>query len=146
MSAKGTTMTDARRPVHLVVLLGATAGIYAVSLAGVTALQAAADRALIDDRAPLDATTSSLSAGQDAFQSDLTRAAGAYGDAAASYDRLAPRLDELETSLDTLAGTVSKVSGAAKALPGRVALPTVTRTVITRTAPATHATTRASGG
>lgn len=139
-------MTDARRPIHLVVLLGATAGIYAVSLAGVTALQSAADRALIDDGAPLDATTSSLSAGHDAFENDLARAARAYGDAAAGYDRLAPRLDELEISLDTLAGTVAKVSGAAKALPARVALPTVTRTVTTRTAPATHATTGASGG
>jgi ABC-type phosphonate transport system ATPase subunit len=139
-------MTDARRPVHLVVLLGATAGIYAVSLAGVTALQSAADRAHIDDGAPLDATTSSLSAGQDAFERDLASAARAYGDAAAGYDRLAPRLDELEISLDTLAGTVAKVSGAAKALPARVALPTVTHTMTTRAAPATHATTGASGG
>ena len=139
-------MTDPRRPTHLAVLLGASAGIYAVSLAGVTAIQAAADRALIDGRAPLDAATVSLSDGHDTLESDLDRAARAYAEAAARYDRLVPRLDGFETSLDGLAGTVSQVSGAAKALPGRVALPKVTRTVSSKTAPATHATTGASGG
>ena len=139
-------MTDARRPVHLAVLLGASAGIYAVSLAGVTALQAATDRALIDERAPLGAAMSTLAGGHDAVETDLERAARAYGDAAAGYDRLAPRLDTLETSLDALAGTVSQVSGAARALPGHVTLPTVTRTVTTKAPPVSHATTGASGG
>ena len=139
-------MTDARRPAHLAVLLGASAGIYAVSLAGVTALQSATDQAVIDDRAPLGAATTSLSGGHDALESDLDRAARAYDDAAAGYDRLGPRLDAMETSLDALAGSVSKVSGAARALPGHVALPPVTRTVTTKAAPVTHATTGASGG
>ena len=139
-------MTDARRPAHLVVLLGASAGMYAVSLAGVTALQAATDRAVIDDRAPLDAATTSLAGGHDALESDLDRATRAYGDAAAGYDRLGPRLDAMEESLDALAGSVSQVSGAALALPAHVALPKVTRTVTTRSAPVTHATTGASGG
>jgi hypothetical protein len=139
-------MTDARRPAHLAVLLGASAGIYAVSLAGVTALQSATDQALIDERAPLGAATSTLAGGHDAVETDLERAARAYGDAAAGYDRLGPRLDAMESSLDALAGTVSQVSGAAQALPGRVALPVVTRTVTTKVAPVTHATTGASGG
>jgi hypothetical protein len=138
-------MTDARRPAHLAVLLGASAGIYAVSLAGVTALQSATDQAVIDERAPLGAATTSLSDGHDALEGDLERAARAYGDAAAGYDRLGPRLDAMETSLDALAGTVSQVSGAAKALPGHVTLPVVTRTVTTAAAPVTHATTGASG-
>ena len=138
-------MTDARRPVHLAVMLGASAGIYAVSLAGVTALQSAADRALIEDRAPLGEATRSLSGGHDGLETDLDRAAREYGAAAASYDRLGPRLDEVETSLDALAGTVSQVSGAARSLPGHVALPAVTRPVSSRPAPVTHATTGASG-
>jgi len=139
-------MTDARRPTHLAVLLGASAGMYAVSLAGVTALQASADQAVIEDRAPLDTAATSLSGGHDTLESDIDRAARAYADAAARYDRLAPRLDEIETSLDGLAATVSQLSGAARALPGRVTLPRVTRTVQTKAAPATHATTGASGG
>ena len=138
-------MTDARRPAHLVVLLGASAGIYAVSLAGVAALQSATDRAVMEERAPLGAATSTLAGGHDAVETDLERAARGYGDAIASYDRLGPRLDAMETSLDALAGTVSQVSGAARALPGHVALPVVTRTVTTRAAPVIHATTGASG-
>lgn len=139
-------MTDSRRPVHLAVLLGASAGIYAVSLAGVAMLQSSTDQTLIDDRAPLDSATSSLASGHDALDSDLESAARVYGDAAARYDRLAPRLDGMESSLDALAGSVSDVSGAAKALPGRVALPRVTRSVSASRAPVTHAKTGASGG
>jgi hypothetical protein len=140
-------MTDARRPTHLAVLLGASAGVYAVTLAGVTVLQSATDQALIDARTPVDSATISLSGGHDTLESELDLADRALGEAAERYDRLAPRLDGLETSLDTLAGTVSQVGGAARALPGRVSLPKVTRTVTTRVAaPATHATTGASGG
>jgi len=138
-------MTEPRRPVHLAVLLGASAGIYAVSLAGVAALQSTTDRALIDERAPLDAATTALSGGHDAVETDLEGAVRAYGDAAAGYDGLGPRLDEMETSLDALAGTVSRVTGAARTLPGHVTLPVVPRTVTTRAAPASHATTGASG-
>jgi hypothetical protein len=153
-------VVDLRRPPHLVVLLGASAGIYAASLAGVTFLQSSADRALIEDRAPLDAATGSISSDHDSLESDLTRAARAYEDALARYDLLGSRLDGMETSLDTLAGSVSDVSGAAQALPGRVSLPRVTRAssgsgggstsgskaAPRAAAPATNASTGASGG
>ena len=138
-------MTDGRRPTHLAVLIGASAGFYAVSLAAVTALQSAADRAVIDDRRPLGEATRSLAGGHDVLETDLARAVRAYDDAAARYDALATRLDDVESSLDTLATKVSAVSGAARSLPGHVALPTVTRTVSSKAAPVTHATTGASG-
>lgn len=153
-------MVDLRRPPHLAVLLAASAGIYATSLAGVTFLQSAADLALIEDRAPLDAATGSISSDHDSLESDLARAARAYEDALARYDLLGSRLDGMETSLDTLAGSVSVVSGAAQALPGRVSLPRVTRAgsgsssgstsgskaAPRAAAPATNANTGASGG
>jgi hypothetical protein len=153
-------MADPRRPLHLVVLLGASAGLYATSLAGVTFLQSATDRALIDDRAPLDAATGSISSDHDSLESDLARAARAYDAALARYDLLGTQLDGMESSLDNLAGTVSDVSGAAKALPGRVTLPRVTRSssgssgstatssksTSKAAAPATNANTGASGG
>lgn len=144
-------MAEKRRPVHLAVLLGASAGIYAVSLAGATALQSSADLALMRDRAPFDSATSSLADGHDALETDIARAAQAYGDVAGSYDRLTPRLAATESSLDKLDASVAKVSGAARALPGRVALPAraalpqVSRSVSSRRAPATSATTGASG-
>jgi hypothetical protein len=139
-------MTEKRRPVHLAVLLGTSAGMYALSLAGVTALQASADGALIDERAPLGSATSSLAGAHDSLETDLATIARVYGDAAARYDRLTPGLDGMESSLDALGSSVSQVSGAARALPGRVALPAVARSVSTSTAPVTHARTGASGG
>ena len=140
-------MTDARRPAHLAVLVGASAGIYAASLAGITALQSATDQATIENRRPLGVAADALSGGHNILEADLTRAARAYGDAASRYDAVAARLAELETSLDSLAGSVTQVTGAAKSLPNRVSLPPVTRSVVTtRSAPVTHATTGASGG
>ena len=136
---------ESRRPVHLAVLAGASAGIYAASLAGVAALQAGSDEALIDARAPLAAATISVSAGLDDLQGALDATTGRYGSAAGRYERMTRRLDALETSLDTLAGRVSTVTGAARALPQHVALPRVTKTLPTRVAPAPHVTTGASG-
>jgi hypothetical protein len=141
------TMTDARRPVHLAVLVGASAGIYAISLAGVTVLQSSADQALMAERAPLESTIRGVAGGHDALDADLTRAAQDYGDAAGRYDRLAPGLSAMESALDDLAANVADVSGAARALPGHVALPVVTRTVtVAAKRPVTHGTTGASGG
>lgn len=140
-------MTEPRRPLHLVVLVGASAGIYAVTLAGVTTLQSSADRAVVSDRAPFESSIQSLAAGHDALDTDLTRAARAYGDAASRFDRITPDLAAMETSLDDLSTTVADVSGAARTLPGHVALPPVVRTVTAPTKrPAVHATTGASGG
>ncbi|MEA2610440.1 MAG: hypothetical protein QOG32_166 [Chloroflexota bacterium] len=148
-----------RRPLHLFVLAGASAGIYSVSLAGVTFLQSSVDRALIAERAPFDQATTSLVNSHDALDTDITKADQAYADAAARYDLLTPQLAGMETSLDALAGSVSTVSGAAKALPAHAPLPKVTRSVSTSStggstatarakapAPVSHAKTGPSGG
>ena len=50
-------MTDSRRPLHLAVMFGASTALYAVSMAGVSALQSDADRAL-DARRPRPKTRS----------------------------------------------------------------------------------------
>ena len=147
-----------RRPAHLFVLAGAYAGIYAVSLAGVTFLQSSVDQALIAERAPFDLATSSLVNSHDQLDSAIAKADQAYADAAAHYDLLTPRLAGMETSLDALAGSVSTVSGAAKALPAHAPLPKVARSVTTSStsstatarakapAPVSHAKTGPSGG
>ena len=46
------TVIDRRIPTHLAVLVGVTAGAYAITLAGVTALQSSQDARLIADREP----------------------------------------------------------------------------------------------
>jgi hypothetical protein len=140
-------MTERRRPYHLGVFLGLSAGAYAACLAGVTALQADADAQLAAARQPGFAAAARLSIANDELAARLDAVATAYSEAAQHYDRVGAGLSDFEAELQRLAAIVSSVQGAAQALPNRVALPSVSRT-ITRTvvsAPTTHATTGASG-
>jgi hypothetical protein len=139
-------MTDARRPIHIVVMVGASAALYAVSMAGVTAIQSSADRDLIRRSTPAEDAATRLVDGNDRLETTLSRAADAYADAAARYDALAPRLDGMERSLDTLAGHVQAVGGAARSLPQTVNLPKMPRSAPAASRPKTSATTGASGG
>ena len=138
-------MTDTRRPVHLAVLAGGCVGLYAASLAVVATIQSTADATVIDRRAPVEAATRSVAIDHDALSSRIDRAEDAYRVAAAAYDRARPRLDGVESTLDHLAGTVATVSGSARSLPDRVALTTVTRTIVTRVSSPAHVVTGSSG-
>ncbi len=139
-------MTESRRPIHLAVLVGVSASAYAISLAGVAALQSATDARVAADRAPAGQAADVLASGHDQLETSLGEATRAYADAADRYARLGTRLVDMEASLEDLGTRVEKVSGAAKALPGRVSLPTISTTtrVVTRTK-VVHATTGASG-
>jgi hypothetical protein len=139
-------MTESRRPIHLAVLVGVSASAYAISLAGVAALQSATDARVAADRAPAGQAADALASGHDQLETSLGEANRAYADAADRYARLGTRLIDMETSLENLGTRVEKVSGAANALPGRVSLPTISTTtrVVTRTK-VVHATTGASG-
>ena len=141
-------MTDLRRPLHLVVLVGASTAVYAASLAAVAAFQSHDDRALTQRQAPAADAVTRLHTGHDRLEAAIGRAADAYDQAAAGYDALAPRLQDAETALDQLAERVQAVGGAALALPGHVSLPPVSRTVIHTTSakPKTSGSTGASGG
>lgn len=139
-------MTERRRPVHLAVLVGMSASAYAVSLAGVAALQSATDGQVAADRAPVGRAADALATGHDQLERSLDEASRAYVVSSERYARVGTELVDMETSLDALGTRVEKVSGAAKALPGRVTLPTISTStrVITRTR-VVHATTGASG-
>jgi hypothetical protein len=139
-------MTETRRPVHLAVLVGASATAYAVALAGVTALQSATDARIAAERAPAGRAADLLARGHDELETTLDQATRTYGLAAGRYAQLGTRLVDMETSLDDLGKRVAKVTGAAKALPGHVSLPAITTStrVVTRTK-VVHATTGASG-
>jgi hypothetical protein len=140
-------MTESRRPVHLAVLVGTATAAYAVSLAGVTALQSETDQARIADRAPTAHLADQLGDGHDRLEATVQRAADAYARAAERYDALTRSLDATEADLGTYAERVAAVGGAARDLPARVSLPTVRQTV-TRTVakPRVSASTGASGG
>ena len=141
-------MTDARRPLHLAVMIGASTALYAVSMAGVTAIQSNTDRTLIKRQAPTEEAATRLRLGHDRLEAAVSRAADAYGAAAGSYDALTPQLVDMERLLEGLAGRVQTVSGAARALPERASLPAVNRSVVraATSKPKTAAKTGASGG
>jgi hypothetical protein len=139
-------MTDARRPLHVGGFAGLSACVYAVSLAGVTALQAQSEVAIAADRVPTAVAISHLAAQNDWLEANALRSGLAYVRAMGAYDRVGQTMAEVEGRLGELAKTVQAVDGASRALPDRVALPRVNRTVPTIKSPTVHATTSASGG
>jgi hypothetical protein len=132
-------------------LLGASAAVYAVSLAGVASFQSADDAAIAARRQPyLDAIAASRAA-NDALEASITEADTRSSALADRYGIMAADVTAYETELDRLAALVAKVEGSAAALPSRISLPSVaTRGPIVsrsgvRSAPATTTKTRASG-
>jgi hypothetical protein len=139
-------MTDDRRRLHLGVFLGLSAGAYALSLAGVTALQARSEAAVAANLGPRADAISRLAAQNDALDADARRAGSIFDDARIAYDEVRETLADVEARLGTLATSVQAVDGAARVLPDRMPLPRVSRTVPSLQAPTVHATTAASGG
>jgi hypothetical protein len=142
-------MTERRSPsampLHVGVLLGVSAGSYALMLAGVAGLQSAGDAQLAADRAPLRAAIDDLVSAHDRLTDTVNRAGQAYEQAAAAYDATGSQFTGLESVLGDLAGNVSAINGAAKSLPASAPMPKVSRSVGSVSAPTTQATTGASG-
>ncbi len=139
-------MTDSRRPLHVAIFLGVSAGAYAVSLAGVTALQAQSEAAVLVERVPTAQEIAEIGARHDVLETSAERAAAAYARAASAYDTVGKTLADVETRLTGLADVVGTIQGAAQSLPSRVALPRVSRPATAVSRPTVHATTAASGG
>lgn len=141
-------MTDRRIPTHLAVLVGVSAGAYAISLAGVTSLQSAADVRLTAERQPSHRAAEQVARDVDALERAAAAAAGRYADLADRYAQVGIDIGDTEAALDSLATRAASLTESAATLRvteftlPRVA-PSVTRSTST---PRTHATTAASGG
>jgi hypothetical protein len=144
-------MTDDRRsamsvPAHLGVILGLSTGAYALTLAAVTGLQSSAEAATRMERAPTIAAIDTMAADHDRLTARLDAARTAYEAAAGVYGDAGLQVADLGVRLDALAAAVNEVSGTASSLPSSVQLPPVSRSVAKVAAPASQATTGASGG
>lgn len=126
-------------------LLGLSASTYAVALAAVTGLQAAADRAALAAVEPAQGVLADLAARNERLEANLVLAGGAYRTSADLYDAIVAQLEALERDLSNLQATAGDLSGASKALPQRVGLPRVSSGGVSLP-PKVHATTGASGG
>jgi hypothetical protein len=130
-------------------LLGLSTGLYAATLAGVAILQQHADDGLAAARAPAVARTTELHTANDRLAAAITDLGDRELGLVRSYGTVRAEIDDVELALGDLAVLVGDVRGAAAALPQRIDLPPVPsgRSVrVSAKAPATHATTGASGG
>lgn len=142
-------------PVRAGMLFGATAAVYAVTLAGISGLQAESDAAVAAARAPYLQDLAAARAANDAFEARITQADAGIGSLVTTYGSMGDGVAAFQTQLDTLAALVADVEGSAAALPTRIKLPTVSTVRIsrsssggggTRSAPATGGSSGASGG
>ncbi len=105
-----------RRPIHVVVAVGMTAGLYAVSLAGVTALQSASDSQLAADSAPAAGAVAQLRSTHDAMENSLAKLSDAYTKAASGYQAITAGIAGHEHALATLGRQVTAAARSAAAL------------------------------
>lgn len=133
-----------RVPAHVGVMLGVSTAAYAVTLAGVTALQAGSEAELAAERAPAIARIDGLAARNQQLTDALQAAGASYDAVAAAYGAAGARLVDLEAALASLATSVQLIDGASRSLPSSIALPRVGRPS-SGGAPATSSTTGASG-
>lgn len=141
-------------PARAGMLLGGSAAVYAVTLAGIAAMQASGDAQLAARRQPWVDQVAEVRAANDALEQALLQADGDARWLASQYDSVGADVAAYQARLDGLAALVAKVEGSAAALPTRIALPTVTMrgAVTTRSssggssAPATTSTSGGSGG
>ena len=146
VKAPATPRVEGRRPIHLAVFIGLSAGAYAVSMAGVTALQAATVQTTSDGYAPTTDAIDLLKTQHDALEARLQAATDAYNTAAGTYGTVAGSLKAYEQQLQALAKQVSKTKGSAAWVPAAGGgLPSVGRASASSSKPASNAKTCASG-
>ena len=135
-------------PARAGMLIGASAAIYAVTLAGVSVMQADSDAAIAARRQPyLEAVASARSA-NDALEAAVVKVDGEARALAGRYAAVGQDVAAYQARLDELAKLVAAVQGSAAALPTRISLPTVSVRSAgsgSSKAPATRTTTKASG-
>lgn len=136
----------ASRPVlHLPVIAAVCTGVYAGSLAGVAGLQATQESALAEARQPLlDAAARGREASASTAEA-VGRANDALAAASERYSAVMQTSGDLDGALGRLTEQVAEISGAAAQLRTSVALPAAGGSVSMVSAPATQATTGASG-
>jgi hypothetical protein len=137
---------ETRRPHHVGVLLGLSAGAYAITLAGIAGLQSATDQATIAAREPTQVAAEALAAEHDRLEAELAAARRSMTSTGEGYDATVALMTDLQARLDALAAAVGDLEGQTLALPTRLSLPSAPRVPAAASRPATQATTGASGG
>jgi hypothetical protein len=112
-------------------LIGASAAVYAVTLAGVAAFQSHDDRALVAQDQPVSDAVAQRRAANDRLQATLAALDGQLTTLGASYAATGQSVSGYEAQLTALASLVSPIAGSATTTPAKVSLPTVSTTRVT---------------
>jgi len=134
-------------PARAGMLLGASAAIYAVSLAAVSGLQYQTEADLAARHQPMLDTIVQARSANDALEATIAVADARVRDLAAAYDSAGNDVAGYQARLNDLASLVAKVQGSAAAMATTITLPSVSvHGAIggSRSAPATVAKTSAS--
>lgn len=134
-------------PIRAGMLIGASAAIYAVSLAAVSTLQYRSEMDLAAHNQPMLDTIARARAANDALQASVVAAGTRTQAVAAEYGAAGKDIAAYQAQLDSLAQLVAKVQGSAAALSTKISLPSVSihgSVGGSGSAPATTATTSAS--
>lgn len=134
-------------PARAGMLIGASAAVYAVTLAGVSMLQSEGDAAIAARRAPFVEAVASVQAGNDALEAALVKIDAEARALTDNYALVGEDVAGYQARLDELAALVADVQGSVAALPTRISLPAVTMrgAVGGSGAPRTTASSGASG-
>jgi hypothetical protein len=124
-----------RRPYHLGVALGLSTATYAVTLAAVTCLQVADDRALLSEREPVHDAIDLLADHHETMVRSLQTAREQYEQATTGYAALTGQVAAVHRRIDRLGRTVSALEGVGLRIPDRIDLPPVTKVSASRPAP-----------
>ncbi|MEO8229472.1 MAG: hypothetical protein ABI628_06890 [Chloroflexota bacterium] len=118
---------EARRPYHLGVAIGLSAGVYASSLAVVSILQIEQDGQIAADRRPVGDAISMLGVHNDAMESDLQAARSVFDEASVRYGSVVSDIGELHVAVKQLGKTIVRLEGTSTdfRLPSIVSLPSV---------------------
>lgn len=113
-------------PARATLLLGASAAVYAVTLTGMSGLQAQASAATAAERASgLDAVAGAHAA-NDRLEATVDELDAGARQLVVAYGTTADHTSAYQARLDALASLVAEVQGTAATLPARIQLPTVT--------------------
>jgi hypothetical protein len=107
-------------------LIGVSAAVYAVTLAGVAGLQSGSDAELAAARQPLVAALADRRAANDGLEAELAAVNARLAPLGSAYDVTGQSVSAYEARLDTLATLVAEVQGSAAGVAARISLPQVT--------------------
>lgn len=120
---------EPRRPYHLGVAIGLSAGVYATSLAAVTVLQIDQDKQTAADRQPVGDAISMLGSHNDHLAAGLSDARSVFDEASRGYGSVVDDIGELQIAVANLGKLVGRIEGTSTdfQLPSMVRLPSISR-------------------